>query len=128
LRVKLRHLDDWNIRRKVIAAQYLDGLANCDLALPHVPDWIEPVWHLFIVQHPQRNLLQQRLNAEDVGTLIHYPIPPYKQQAYSDIQMSNDAFPLASLMADKILSLPIGPQLAKEQVTQVITAVCRCVN
>ena len=84
LRVKLAHLDEWNERRRAIAARYQSGLAGCGLALPHVPEWAEPVWHLYVVQHPQRDALQQALNDAGVGTLIHYPIPPHRQQAYAD--------------------------------------------
>ena len=83
LRVKLAHLDEWNARRRAIAARYQRGLAGCGLTLPHVPEWAEPVWHLYVVQHPQRDALQQALTDAGVGTLIHYPIPPHRQQAYA---------------------------------------------
>ncbi len=77
LHVKLRHLDDWNARRAAIAAHYREGLAATGLILPHVPAWAEPVWHLFIVRHPQRDALQRHLHEAGIGTLIHYPIPPH---------------------------------------------------
>jgi dTDP-4-amino-4,6-dideoxygalactose transaminase len=59
-------------------------LAGCGLTLPYVADWAEPVWHLYVVQHPQRDALQRQLDAAyGIGTLIHYPIPPHLQQAYA---------------------------------------------
>ena len=122
LRVKLAYLDDWNARRSAIAARYQQGLAGCGLTLPHVPDWAEPVWHLYVVQHPQRDALHKALAKAGVGTLIHYPIPPHMQQAYAHAGWKQGAFPLAERMADQVLSLPIGPHLDAEQLAVVIRA------
>lgn len=122
LSVKLRYLDEWNVRRKALARQYLQGLAGSALILPHVPDWADPVWHLFVVQHTRRDGLQRQLANADVATLIHYPIPPHKQQAYAYVDWAPNEFPLASRMADEVLSLPMGPHLKLEQVQQVVTA------
>lgn len=126
LRVKLAHLDAWNARRADVAAAYLQGLDGCGLALPHVPEWAAPAWHLFVVQHQQRDALQQRLSEAGVGTLIHYPIPPHRQAAYVDEGFAVDAFPIASRMADQVLSLPMGPHLASEQVSDIIAATREC--
>ena len=123
LRVKLRHLDHWNERRKALAAQYLAGLADSGLALPAVPTWADPVWHLFVVRHPRRDALQLRLGQAGIGTLIHYPVPPHRQPAYVDARFGAESLPLASRLADEVLSLPLGPQLAEAQVARVIDAV-----
>ena len=122
LRVKLAHLDEWNARRSAIAARYQQGLAGCGLTLPHVPEWAEPVWHLYVVQHPQRDALQNQLGEAGIGTLIHYPIAPHRQQAYAQAGLAQGAFPMAERMADQVLSLPIGPHLKAEQVAVVIGA------
>jgi dTDP-4-amino-4,6-dideoxygalactose transaminase len=119
LRVKLRHLDDWNARRKTIALRYLEGFADTSLILPQVPEWADPVWHLFVVRHPQRDALQQRLAAAGIGSLIHYPIPPHKQLAYNG-GLESGVFPLAAQMADQVLSMPIGPQLTAAQSALVV--------
>lgn len=123
LRVKLAHLDEWNARRSTIAARYQQGLVGCGLTLPHVPDWAEPVWHLYVVQHPKRDALQTALTDAGVGSLIHYPIPPHRQQAYAEARWEKGAFPLAEHMAAQVLSLPIGPAMAESDVQQVIDAV-----
>ena len=123
LRVKLGHLDDWNARRQRVAARYLEGLADTGVALPEVPAWADPVWHLFVIRHPQRDRLQARLTESGIGTLIHYPIPPHRQAAYSDAGIAADEFPLASLLADQVLSLPMGPHLAEAQIELVTEAV-----
>lgn len=120
LRVKLAHLDDWNNRRRTIAQQYQQGLAACGLRLPQVPDWAEAVWHLYVVQYPQRDALQKTLADNGVGSLIHYPIPPHLQQAYSTAGWDKAGFPLAEGMANEALSLPMGPHLHSDQVEEVI--------
>src|SRR5207237_8406304 len=82
LRVKLKKLDEWNNRRRAIAELYLSRLPSSDLILPSVPSWANPVWHLFVIRHPQREAFQQALTAAGIGTLIHYPIPPHLSGAY----------------------------------------------
>jgi dTDP-4-amino-4,6-dideoxygalactose transaminase len=116
LRVKLKKLDEWNDRRRSVAALYLTELRNAaNLALPFVPEWAEPVWHLFVVRHPKRDALQQKLAAADIGTLIHYPVPVHLSGAYSDGKWLRGSFPMAEELSDTVLSLPMGPHLAKEQ-------------
>jgi len=122
LRVKLEHLDQWNARRKVIALEYQQGLVDCGLILPQAPEWADPAWHLFVVRHPQRDPLQKKLAESGVNTLIHYPIPPHKQQAYAGA-FAQAEFPLAERMANEVLSLPMGPQLLSAHVPEVIRAV-----
>lgn len=128
LRVKLAHLDEWNARRTVIAQRYQDGLDDCGLTLPHVPQWAEPVWHLYVVQHPQRDALQQALTNAGVGTLIHYPIPPHRQQAYAQAGWGQGSLPLAERMANELLSLPIGPHLLGSHVKGVVGHVAEFVR
>ncbi len=123
LRVKLAHLDAWNARRSAIALRYQQGLAGCGLTLPHVPEWANPVWHLYVVQHPQRDALQKSLNDAGVGTLIHYPIPPHLQQSYAPAGFVPGQFPIAEQIANQCLSLPIGPHLAAHEQDEVISHV-----
>ena len=124
LRVKLAHLDKWNARRSAIAAQYQQDLVSCGLTLPHVPDWAEPAWHLYVVLNPQRDALQKSLADVGVGTLIHYPIPPHLQGAYADLGLSKGKFPIAERIHNEVLSLPMSPSMTMEQASQVIVA-CR---
>ena len=123
LRVKLAHLDDWNARRTALAQVYLDGLRDTGLVLPHVPDWAQPAWHLFVVRHRQRDDLQRALTEAGIGSLIHYPIPPHKQQAYAVAGYPDDAFPLASQLAGEVLSLPMGPQMGVGEVEEVVSCI-----
>lgn len=123
LRVKLVHLDAWTYRRRALAAQYLAGLAGTELILPHVPDWADPAWHLFVVRTKAREALQTRLSAASIVTLIHYPIPPHMQAAYADMKFAPEALPLARQLADEVLSLPIGPNLSPDDVETVLDRV-----
>jgi dTDP-4-amino-4,6-dideoxygalactose transaminase len=116
LRVKLARLDEWNLQRQQIAKVYLQALDGTpNLTLPQVPDWADPVWHLFMVRHPQRDLLQRHLTANGVGTIIHYPVPPHLQKAYAELGYQRGAFPISEKLADEVLSLPMsGHQSAAE--------------
>jgi dTDP-4-amino-4,6-dideoxygalactose transaminase len=127
LRVKLRYLDEWNERRRRIATSYLEKLAQCGLEMPVVPSWAEPVWHLFVVQTQKRDNLQKALSEDGIGTLIHYPIPPHKQQAYAGLKIGDRILPIAERMATEVLSLPIGPHLSSDQAHRVADTL-RCLN
>ena len=122
LRVKLRVLDDWNARRGEIAQSYLARLPKGDLLLPSVPEWVEPVWHLFVVRHANRELLQKKLSCAGIGAMIHYPIPPHKQEAYINFRNASIDFPLATRIADEVISLPIGPHLSLSNVCAIVSA------
>ena len=149
LRVKLRHLDQWNARRKALASEYLSHLPaavsvrrgglrlsslNClrpspprygsQLLLPIVPSWADPVWHLFVIRHPKRDALQEKLSNDGIQTVIHYPVPPHLSGAYAGMGFKRGDFPIAEKLAGEVLSLPIGPHLTSES----IEAVCRAVG
>jgi dTDP-4-amino-4,6-dideoxygalactose transaminase len=123
LRVKLAHLDRWNARRLECVARYAEELKDCGLVLPHVPEWAEPVWHLYVVQTAHRDELQRRLGEMGISTLIHYPIPPHLQKAYAEAGYAEGSFPIAERMAKQILSLPMGPQLSAEQQREAIDTI-----
>lgn len=124
LRVKLKHLNGWNSRRKEIALQYLSSLSDLpELTLPYVPEWADPAWHVFVIRHAQRDALQKYLGENGIGTLIHYPIPPHLSEAYQDAGYGRGDFPLAENIAQTVLSIPIGPHLASHQTAQVISAI-----
>lgn len=123
LRVKLRHLDEWNARRTAIAEAYLSDLRplSSALSLPVVPPWTSPVWHLFVIRHPQRDALQRHLAAQGIQTIIHYPIPPHLSGAYSDLPSSS--LSIAEQLSNEVLSLPIGPHLTESSVSMIISAI-----
>jgi dTDP-4-amino-4,6-dideoxygalactose transaminase len=128
LGVKLRHLDEWNARRTEIAARYTAELAGMGLVLPKVPAWAEPAWHLYVVQNKERDRLQRALKEAGIGTQIHYPIPPHLQEAFREASYAAGRFPIAETMANRLLSLPMGPQLDDVSVTAVIEALKAAVH
>jgi dTDP-4-amino-4,6-dideoxygalactose transaminase len=124
LRVKLTRLEEWNERRRRVAQLYLQMLEGApDLALPRVPEYADPVWHLFVVRHPRRDALQRHLAERGVGTLIHYPLPSHLQKAYADLGYARGRLPIAEEMADDVLSLPIGPHLSDAEAEYVVAQV-----
>ena len=123
LRVKLRHLDAWNARRRAIAARYHAELAGTSLLLPAVADGVEHAWHQFVVRHPRRDALRAALKGAGIETLVHYETPPHLQPAYATLGLGRGAFPVAESIAAEGLSLPIDPLLEAAQVSAVIETI-----
>lgn len=121
LSVKLKHLDNWTQYRKDIAMLYLDKLQGVgDLILPFTHPLASHVYHLFVIRTPQRDTLQKHLEENGVGTLIHYPIPPHLQEAYSFMGHQKGDFPIAEELAMSSLSLPLWPGMQQEEVDYVV--------
>lgn len=125
LDVKLKYLDQETQHRRSIASLYLNGIKNPLIQLPlsniNAESYIRHVWHLFVIRSNQREALQQYLLNHGVQTLIHYPIPPHKQQAYKE--WNNLNYPISEQIHDEVLSLPIGPTLSAVDAERVI-ALC----
>lgn len=121
LRVKLRHLEAETARRQHIAQTYRTNISNSLITLPQVNEELAHVWHLFVVRCDNREDLQQHLSDMGIQTLIHYPIPPHKQQAYgrhyADLQL-----PLTELIHQQVLSIPLDPTMNDENIVKVISA------
>lgn len=126
LAAKLPQLDAHTQARRHVAARYLDGLAGTSLVLPHVLDWAEPAWHLFVVRHPERERLQAALAARGVHTLIHYPVPPHLQPAYAELGYGSGDLPVSEQIHREVLSLPMWPGMSEAQIDAVIAAVKAC--
>ena len=126
LRIKLKYLDSETNRRKEIAISYTQGISNSLLSLPisnglvKVQDLDNHVFHLYVIRTPQRQALQDHLTEMRVQSLIHYPIPPHKQQAYKS--WSDQSYSITESIHKEVLSLPISSMLTQSQVQQVITA------
>lgn len=129
LRVKLKNLDEDTEHRRNIAGLYLNGISHPDIKLPlRLSTGIMPdnhVWHLFVVRCKKRTELQAHLAKNGIQTLIHYPIAPNKQQAFS--QWNNLSFPITECIHNEILSLPISPIMSAKEATTVIEA-CNSFN
>lgn len=119
LAVKLQYIDEENSRRRAIAERYSREINHPNITLPVMPkDAGEHVWHLYVIRTADRESLQNYLTENGVQTLIHYPIPPHKQQAYA--QYNHLSFPITEKIHDEVLSLPISPVMTDEEVERVV--------
>ena len=122
LRVKLRHLDEWNAKRRQIADAYREQLVDRGIALPTVHENAEPVWHLFVIRVGERERLQSLLKEEGIATGIHYPVPLHQQPAYEN-RRDSYSLPATERAAQEVMSLPMYPELNDEQIEAVCNAV-----
>lgn len=122
LRVKLRYLDEWNIRRREIATRYKLLLDNSKVTVP-VHECESYVAHLFVVRCVDREALRERLRAAGIGNDIHYPIPDHHQPGWRDLPGSDLSLPITEQLSKEILSLPCYPELRDDEIDAVIRAV-----
>lgn len=124
LRVKLSHLDEFNEERCRIAERYMNELKNPLVQLPKIRPGADSTWHQFVVHvQGRRNDLIKYLKEHDIGTLIHYPIPPHLSEAYAYLGYKKGDFPIAEKYANEVLSLPMYNGMTEEEQTQIIKAI-----
>lgn len=124
LRVKLPHLDNDNAIRRRIAERYCSEIKNPNVILPHLPDdAMQNVWHVFPIRVQNRTEFQQHLSDNGIQTVIHYPIPPHRQPAY--VEWHGLTLPITEKIHDEIISLPISPVMAEEEVSKVVDVINR---
>jgi dTDP-4-amino-4,6-dideoxygalactose transaminase len=123
LNVKLKYLEEWNVRRKEIASQYQQGISNKKVQCQHQPDWADSVYHLFVITVDDREQMMLHLKSKGINPGIHNPIPCHLQKAYSHLEHSKGDFPNTEYLADHCLSLPMYPELTNAEVNRVIQAV-----
>ena len=121
LNVKLKHLDSDIQLRKQVAKRYINEISNPKIKIPNVSDFNEHVFHLFPIFCEQRDALQEYLSKNEIGTNIHYPIPPHKQECYK--QWNEINLPITEYIHDHELSLPMSPCLTNEQIDYVISTI-----
>lgn len=122
LNVKLSKLNEWTKKRIDIAAQYNEKLSKCsNLITPSLSSG--HVWHLYVIRHHSRNKLQAELKKKGIDTLIHYPIPPYASECYSDLGLDIEKFSTSNNISNTCLSLPIYPHMSDEDVSHVIDSI-----
>ncbi len=120
LAVKLLDLEaDTNTRRKC-ATFYLKGINNPKIILPYVPSWANPAWHLFVVRAKERDKLKTYMEGVGIKTLIHYPIPPHKQKAFSE--WNHLSYPITEKIHDEVLSIPLYPLLTQKERMFIVSA------
>lgn len=118
LSVKLKYLDAENEKRRKIADYYQKNIKHPHITIPKSEIPGSHVWHLFVIRHPQRDVLQKYLADNEIQTVIHYPIPPHKQKAYKE--WNNLSFPITERIHNEVISLPISPVMNEEEVSIVV--------
>jgi dTDP-4-amino-4,6-dideoxygalactose transaminase len=122
LRVKLRHLDEWNSRRREHAGRYLTGLTDAGVELPTVAAGADPVWHLFVIRSTRREQLQRELKAKGIDTGVHYPLAVHQQPAYAHLT-SRGPLPNSERASAEVLSLPMYAELTDAEIDTICEAV-----
>ncbi len=130
LRVKLRHLAEWNEQRRAVATRYnqLLGAADGHPVLPYEPEWIKAVYHLYVVRVQNRDNLMRQLGAAGIGAGIHYPIPLHLQEAYSHLNHAAGDFPVTERVSREIVSLPMFPTLGRDEQVQIAELIFQFVS
>lgn len=129
LDIKLKYIDQENHQRREIAQYYCENIKQPEIILPKQSEFFESdstlshVWHLFVIRHRERDRLQNYLQEKGVQTLIHYPIPPHLQKAYSPLGYAKGCYPFTEHLSDTCVSLPIWPGLTYESVKKVVRAI-----
>lgn len=127
LSVKLKYLPTWNQSRREHASKYneLFAAAKTNIITPHEPSWSKAVYHLYVIQVENREVMQAILAKENIGTGIHYPIPLHLQKAYNNLGHRPGDFPVCEKAAERILSLPMFPAISETDQARVVHAVVR---
>jgi dTDP-4-amino-4,6-dideoxygalactose transaminase len=123
LSVKLRHLDEWNRKRQRVATWYAGELSGSNVQTPHVLAGASHVYHLYVVQIESRDILRAQLESSDISTGVHYPLPLHMQPAFAHLGYKQGDMLRSEEAAARVLSLPIFPELTREQVARVAAAV-----
>ena len=123
LDVKLKYLDEDNLRRRKVAQYYIENIKNPEIIRPKVADWDAHVFHIFSIRTENRDELQKYLTENGIQTVIHYPIPPHKQECYRE--WNNLSFPITEKIHDEELSLPMGPAMTEEEMKFVVDVINR---
>ena len=126
LRVKLRYLDEWNATRRQLAARYCEQLASANVVLPVARDYVEHIYHLFVVRCNQRDQVLKHLNSKGIGAAIHYPVPIHRQVGMSTRCIVPRPLVHTDRYCDQLLSLPMCPCLTEEEMDTVVQEVAAC--
>lgn len=124
LRVKLKHLHEWNESRRKHANHYNELFGQPDgIMIPHEPSWSRAVYHLYVIRTQRRDELQSYLAESRIATGLHYPVPLHLQNAYKSLGYKEGDFPVSEKVANEILSLPMFPELSHDQQKYVVETI-----
>ncbi|URZ08140.1 DegT/DnrJ/EryC1/StrS family aminotransferase [Clostridium felsineum] len=120
LRIKLRNLEKWNENRRLTASKYMEKINNSKLVKPAVGNNTNHVWHIFAVRTEERDEFQKYLKENEIGTVIHYPVPMHMQDAYKDLPYNAGDLPIAEKISKEVISLPMWYGMTDDEINYVI--------
>jgi dTDP-4-amino-4,6-dideoxygalactose transaminase len=123
LNVKIKYLAKWGNQRSQIASTYINQLSDCSFKVPEIRSYAKHAWHLFVIRNCDREALNKYLLEAGIQSMVHYPVPPYRQKAYMRSKGSfilNSESSLTDILSDTVLSLPMGPHIDEDQQSYVI--------
>ena len=120
LSTKLEDLQSDTEKKRECAMFYLKNIDNSKIILPYISDWSKPAWHLFVIRTDYREQLKEYLENLGIKTLIHYPIPPHKQKAFSE--WNHLSYPITEKIHDEVISIPLYPLLSMEEKKYIVNA------
>ena len=123
LRVKLTHLAETNSIRSDIARFYMNNLSDKIVELPAIRDHISPAWYVFPIRSLHRDLIKNSLYTKSIDSIVHYPVPPHLQTAYSYLGFKKGDFPITERIANEILSLPTDPFLSQDELEYIVKSI-----
>lgn len=123
LQVRMKYYDEITFSRRKIAKRYIEGITNPNIQLPREREKSYAVWHQFVIRCKSRDQLKRYLEHNEIGSIIHYPIPPYKQEAYQYLGINSNNYPMANQLAEEVLSIPIYDGMTEEEQKYVIDVI-----
>lgn len=125
LQIRLKYYDEITTGRRQIAKRYIEGIKNTNIRLPREKQNSYAVWHQFVIRCKWRDQLKEYLEKNEIGSIIHYPIPPYKQKAYQYLKVDANNYPMANQLAEEVLSIPIYDGMTEEEQKYVMDVINR---
>lgn len=125
LRVKLKYLNDLLDEKIKLCDRYLSELKNSKIELPRIRDGATHIWHQFVIRCKQRDNLKKYLDDNNIGTIIHYPIPPHLSEAYKHLGLKQGSLPITEEYADTVLSIPLYNGMTNDEQTYIIEKINR---
>ena len=120
---KIKHIDNWNSKRREIAKVYDEALKNTDLTVPTIADENESVYHMYILQSENREVVLSKLKEAGVATGVYYPVPLHLQKVYKNLGYKEGDMPVSEYLSHRTFAIPVYPELTEDQITYIIDSI-----
>lgn len=123
LNVKIKEIDNWNAKRREVAEIYNEALKDTDLVTPVTRDYVEPVYHMYVLQSENREEVLEKLKESGIATGVYYPVPLHLQKCYKNLGYKEGDMPVSEYLSHRTFAIPVYPELTKEQVDYIISKI-----